>query len=73
MRYHRPIPDDAEIKTCAVLHENGKWCAVISAVLPTVPRRRDIGKPVGVDVGLERYATLSNGELVTNLRLGLGG
>jgi putative transposase len=67
MRYHRPILDEATAKTCTILNKNGKWYAVISIVLPDVPKGR-IGKPIGIDVGLEKYAMLSTKERVENPR-----
>lgn len=68
LRYHRLVPDEATTKTCTVVRKHGRWYAVISLDLPDVPTRTDTGNPVGIDVGLENYLTLSNGDVVENPR-----
>ena len=69
-RVHRPLPD--LVKTCTIRHLAGKWFACFSceseiAPLPTT------GQSIGIDVGLEKFASLSDGSFVeaaaTPLRL----
>jgi len=63
---HRPI--EGTIKTCTVMRSStGKWYACFSVEYdPTpVPQKDTV---VGVDVGLESFATLSNGEKIENPR-----
>ena len=67
MRYHREIPEEAVLKTSTILRKMRKWYAIISIKLPDVSSGR-VGKPVGLDVGLEKYATISTGEKIPNPR-----
>lgn len=68
LRYHREIPNEAIIKTCTVIRKNRKWYASISVVLPDIPKRTDIGDPIGIDAGLENLLTLSTDEFIENPR-----
>ena len=68
IKLHRPV--EGRPKTCTVKCEAGKWYAVFSCdhvesrkVLYPVPDRE-----VGLDVGLESFATLSSGEKIPNPR-----
>ncbi|MFL5587233.1 MAG: RNA-guided endonuclease InsQ/TnpB family protein [Ktedonobacteraceae bacterium] len=66
MVYHRPIK--GKVKTCTIHRSaTGKWyvsfsCEVEPERLPECP------EPVGIDVGLKTFATLSNGEAIENPR-----
>jgi len=66
IKMHRPL--EGEIKTC-ILRKNttGEWdisfsCEVEAKLLPTNE------KAVGIDVGLEHFAVLSNGQEILNPR-----
>ena len=55
------------IKTCNIRRHNNKWyacftCKTESKPLPTT------GKSIGIDVGLEKFAALSNGDFIENPR-----
>jgi putative transposase len=68
IKLHRPI--EGNIKTCTVRRmPTGKWFACFSAEMENVPLPpwKD-GSIVGIDVGLESFATLSNGEKIANPR-----
>src|SRR6266851_3824673 len=66
MVYHRPIK--GKVKTCTIRRSStGKWyvffsCEVEPERLPACP------EPVGIDVGLKTFATLSTGEEIANPR-----
>ena len=66
IRQHRPL--EGTPKTCTLRHTaTGKWyatlvCEVEAQPLPPSPEE------VGMDVGLEKFATLSNGEQIANPR-----
>ena len=62
---HRPL--EGEIKTCTVKRKVDGWYALFSALLPD-PKPSGITNPVGIDVGLESFATLSTGEKIENPR-----
>lgn len=65
VKLHRPIV--GKIKTCTIRRQNNKWyvcfaCEVEPVVLPAT------GKSIGIDVGLEKFASLSDGSFVANPR-----
>jgi putative transposase len=66
MRLHRPL--EGTIKTCTVTKQVDGWYAAFSVELPQPEPLPATGASVGVDVGLESFATLSNGERVDNPR-----
>lgn len=67
IKLHRPIVGD--IKTCTLRKvPTGKWFACFSVEYnEPLPPWKD-GSAIGIDVGLESFATLSNGEKITNPR-----
>ena len=64
IKLHRPI--NGKIKTCNIRKTaTGKWYACFS--VECEPNRLpESKKAVGIDVGLENFATLSNGERIEN-------
>jgi len=65
---HRPI--EGKIKTCTIRRmPTGNWFACFSVDMGEVPLPpwKD-GSVVGIDVGLESFATFSNGEKIANPR-----
>lgn len=67
LKYHRPI--EGTPKSCTVSRSaTGKWYVTISC--EDVPKHllRATGKSVGIDVGLESFATLSDGTSIANPR-----
>ncbi|MDD1759735.1 MAG: transposase, partial [Methanothrix sp.] len=68
IKLHRPI--EGKIKRLTVRRAaTGKWYACFSVEVEVLPKPpwKD-GSLVGVDVGLESFATLSNGEKIANPR-----
>jgi len=68
IKLHRPI--EGKIKTCTIRRmPTGKWFACFSVETEDVPLPpwKD-GAVVGIDVGLESFATFSNGETISNPR-----
>jgi putative transposase len=58
-----------QIKTLTIKREpTGKWFACFSCVEEVKPTKAKKGKKIGVDLGLEKFATLSNGETIENHR-----
>ncbi len=62
---HRHL--EGKVKTCTVRCENGKWFASFGIECPK-ERLKPTGESVGIDVGLESFATLSTGEKIENPR-----
>jgi putative transposase len=68
IKLHRPI--EGKIKRLTVRRSStGKWFACFSVEIddPPKPPWKD-GSTVGIDVGLESFATMSNGEKIDNPR-----
>ncbi len=73
--FHRPLPKDSRLKTCAVVREpDGKWFAslVFEEIVPLqniqVPAEFAAKSPVGVDLGLLSLIATSDGEKVEHPR-----
>ncbi len=67
IRLHTDRPLEGTPKTCTIVRKADGWyahivCDVAPSPLPPT------GKAVGIDVGLEAFATLSNGERIANPR-----
>jgi len=66
---HREIPKEAIIKTCAIKRDVDQWYVIFVVDLPDVEiEKKEIKSSVGIDLGLNEIATLSNGEKVDNPR-----
>ena len=69
IRYHRPIPKEGKLKTCTVLRKNQKWYLIFVIELPNVEKNKDLtGEILGIDVGLEKFLTDSEGNTISNPR-----
>lgn len=67
IKLHRPI--EGKIKTCTVRRTlTGKWFVTFVCDIEHKPPERSITSSVGIDMGLEHFTTLSNGEQVENPR-----
>ena len=64
IKLHRPI--QGEMKTCTIKREIDRWYACISCEIPDNGKERTPTSFVGIDVGIENFATLSNGEKIPN-------
>ena len=65
IKLHRPIKGD--IKTCTIRRQRSKWYACFSCKVEPQPLKKS-KEAIGIDVGLENFATLSNGEKIKNPR-----
>ncbi len=62
--YHRPIPEEARIKTCTVSKNRAdQWFVSFSVEIPDVAMTP--GVITGTDLGLTKLITLSSGEIVS--------
>ena len=65
IKQHRPI--EGIIKTCTIRRTaTGKWFACFSCILEDKEPVKDMLPAIGIDMGLERFATLSNVEKIEN-------
>lgn len=75
VKYHRPLPEGAQVKHVILKRNLGKWYACLSLEMSN-PERLPLERPaVGIDMGLSSLLTFSDGTLIDNprwLRSGLG-
>lgn len=68
VRLHRQIPSDATIKHVIIKKHVGNWYACLMIELPDPQPEAHPGQAVGIDVGMIRLATLSDGQWLDNPR-----
>lgn len=56
---------EGRIKTCSIKRQVDGWFVIFTAETPAKPLPKT-GASVGIDVGIENYATLSTGEVIDN-------
>ena len=69
IRLHRPIPPEANIKTCTIKREADHWYAVLTVESPDIPqpqKKANVNNAIGIDLGIKELITLSTGEKVHN-------
>ena len=65
MRMSRPIPEGFELKQVRVVRRVSGWYAMLTLKLEVnVPAPLPDGKPLGIDLGLEKFLAASNGKLI---------
>jgi putative transposase len=65
VRWHRPIV--GETKTCTIKREAGRWYVTFSVEYEAIPLLSS-EQVIGLDVGLDSFATLSDGTSIENPR-----
>ena len=65
IKLHRPL--EGRVKTCTVKRDVDQWYAVFSCEVEAGPRM-NTNPSVGIDVGLEKFATLSDSTAIENPR-----
>ncbi len=65
LRNHREFPASA-VSRVNIKYHAGKWYANLTAELPDVAPGEDSAKPVGIDVGINHFAILSDGTFIEN-------
>jgi len=68
VKWHRPLPADAVIKTVTAKREAGKWYVCFSVEMPEPDPLPPCDQALGVDVGLTTFATLNDGREINNPR-----
>jgi putative transposase len=63
---HRPLPDDAQIRTLTVTRESDKWYIEVCFKIPDLEPTPNTLPAVGLDVGIEHFLTTSDGEHIPN-------
>jgi putative transposase len=68
LKWHRPLPADARIKTVTAKREAGRWYVCFSMEMPEPQPLPVCDLAVGIDVGLTTFAVLSDGTQIANPR-----
>lgn len=68
MRMHRPLPDDAVLKSAVFTREGNVWRVALTIATETVVDHQKLNPAVGVDVGVNWLAATSEGVLFENHR-----
>jgi len=68
LKWHRPLPADAQIKTVTARREAGRWFVCFSVEMPEPEPLPVCDLAVGIDVGLTTFAVLSDGAEIANPR-----
>jgi putative transposase len=68
LKWHRPPPAEAQIKTVTAKREAGKWFVCFSLEMPEPEPLPVCDLAVGIDVGLTTFAVLSDGTEIANPR-----
>ena len=67
IHFHRPLPNDASIKACSFRQRDGQWTLILQIEVKA-ETTRPLSRAIGVDLGIETLATLSDGTQIPNLR-----
>jgi putative transposase len=68
VRWHRALPDGADIRTITVKRKNGRWYVFFALVLPDPEQSPTCGHSVGIDCGVTVAFALSTGEHIVGPR-----
>ncbi|GAC1493027.1 MAG: hypothetical protein NVS2B14_05980 [Chamaesiphon sp.] len=69
MHLHRPIPEGFDIKQVRIVRRASGWYAMLSLyVNVSIPDIPPGGHPIGIDVGLNNFVAMSDGELINRPR-----
>ena len=64
---HRPMPQEAVIKSCTFRRDIKGWLVGFAVELPAPPLRES-ASAIGIDLGITTFATLSDGSVIPSLR-----
>ncbi len=68
VRWHRSLPDDADLRTVTVRRRAGRWYVGFALARPKPVPLRSTGQVVGLDLGVTTFAALSTGEQLAGPR-----
>lgn len=70
VKWHRQIPDSADIRTISVTRRNDRWHVSFAVKLLVPEQLEPTGEIVGLDMGVTTFVTLSTGERIKGPRAG---
>jgi len=68
LHLHRPLPDDADIRSC-VLRREGRSGSICLHIAVEAPEKHAVAAAVGVDLGLRVFAYCSDNVVIPNPRM----
>ena len=68
LHLHRPLPDDADIRSCVFRREGRGWIICLQSAVET-PQKHAVGSAIGVDLGLKVFAYCSDNVVIPNPRI----
>ncbi len=68
VKYHRPVPDDAQIKQAVLKQSFGKWYVCLTLETSESPSAPSFDALIGVDMGLKSLLAFSDGTIIENPR-----
>jgi len=68
VRWHRPLPSDADLRTVTVRRHARHWNVCFALERPTPAPLSAVGQSVGLDLGIHTFAALSTGERLAGPR-----
>lgn len=68
LKMHRQLPEGAAIKSAVFTKEGRHWRVALTVAVEAAAKHLHPGTSVGIDVGVEALATLSNGARIQNIR-----
>jgi putative transposase len=66
VKLHRSV--EGIIKTCTIKRSGKQWYVIFSSVISKEVKRKPVFSAIGIDLGLESFVTLSNGDQIANPR-----
>jgi putative transposase len=68
LHLHRPLPDDADIRSCVFRRDGRSWYVCLQIAVATAEKRA-VSTAVGVDLGLKVFAYCSDNVVIPNPRV----
>jgi putative transposase len=68
LHLHRPLPDEADIRSCVFRRDGSGWFIFLHIAIAT-PQKRAVASAVGVDLGLKVFAFCSDDVVIPNPRI----
>jgi putative transposase len=68
LHLHRPLPDDADIRSCVFRRDARGWHVCLSVAV-AVADKRAVATAIGVDLGLKVFAYCSDNVVIPNPRI----
>lgn len=68
IRSRRGRPIEGRAKVCSIKRDGDRWTASVVCDVGLAPEKQAVSRPVGIDVGLTHFVTLSDGRTIDNPR-----